>query len=64
MKKFFVIIIFFTIVSCSHKLDRNPLVIPPNFAEIPDKNNPEQIPADKKQEDVARLKELLLKSDE
>lgn len=50
--------------SCSSDVDKNPLVVPPNFAEMPDPNNPEK-PTKKQQEaNVARLKELLLKSDE
>lgn len=64
MKKILSIILLLTIFSCSSKKD-DPLVIPPNFAEMPDLNNPEKPPLEPtNQEDVSRLKELLLKSED
>jgi hypothetical protein len=64
MKKILSIILFFTLFSCSSKKD-DPLVIPPNFSEMPDLNNPEKPPLEPtNQEDVSRLKELLLKSED
>ena len=65
MKKFLsVIILIFLTISCSSKKGDDPLIIPPNFAEMPDKNKPEQPTPEQKEENVVRLKELLLKSDE
>jgi len=67
MKKIFLIFILSQIfISCSSKKD-DPLIIPPNFAEVPDPKNPEkraksEIDEEQKKE-IARLKELLLKSD-
>ena len=63
MKKVFCFLILFLAFSCASKKEVNPLVIPPNFAEMPDVNNPEKPTAQQKEENVSRLKELLLKSD-
>ena len=49
--------------SCAKDKD-DPLIMPPNFAEMPDPNNPEKPTAEQSEESVARLKELLLQSDE
>jgi hypothetical protein len=38
--------------------------MPPNFAEMPDPNNPEKPTTEQSEESVARLKELLLQSNE
>ncbi len=64
MKKLLSIILLLTLFSCSSKKD-DPLIIPPNFTEMPDPNNPEKTPVEfSGQEDVTRLKELLLKSED
>ena len=63
MKKLITLIAFFILFSCSNKQD-DPLIIPPNFAEMPDLNNPEKPVEKSNEENVARLKELLLKSEE
>jgi hypothetical protein len=63
MKKFLYLFLAFLAFSCSLKLDKNPLVIPPNFNEVPDVTKPEQPAPQQKEENVERLKELLLKSD-
>lgn len=64
MKKILSIIFIFTLFSCSSKKE-DPLIIPPNFSEIPDPNNPEKLPIEPtNEEDVGRLKELLLKSED
>lgn len=52
--------------SCSSQKDE-PIIVPPNFAQLPDPKNPEK-PLDselkqQQEKDVARLKELLLQSD-
>jgi hypothetical protein len=62
MKKFFYIILISLAFACSHE-DKNPLVIPPNFNDMPDVTKPEQPSSQQKEENVERLKELLLKSD-
>ncbi len=61
--KIFILSAAFLLASCSKKID-DPLIVPPNFAEIPDPNNPEKPTAQQKDESVERLKDLLLKSDE
>jgi hypothetical protein len=48
--------------SCAKKVE-DPLIVPPNFAEMPDPKNPEKATADQKSESVERLKDLLLKSE-
>jgi len=64
MKKILSLILLFTLFSCSSKKD-DPLIIPPNFAEMPDLNNPEKAPIEPtNQEDVTHLKELLLKNED
>jgi hypothetical protein len=64
---FYITMLLFLAVSCSSNKSEDPLILPPNFAEIPDLTNPEipQEPtAKQKEENIAKLKELLLKSDE
>ncbi len=61
--KNFLLIFVFLIFSCAEKKDKNPLIIPPNFAEMPDVNNPEKPSIEQQQENVDKLKELLLKND-
>jgi hypothetical protein len=63
VKKILILFLFFTAFSCTKRVD-DPLIIPPNFNEMPDPTKPEQPPAQQAEEDVERLKELLLKSDE
>ncbi len=63
MKKIFALILTFFLCSClSNKVD-DPLIVPPNFAEMPDLKNPEKENPEQKDRNVARLKELLLQSD-
>jgi uncharacterized lipoprotein YajG len=64
-----IIVIFYAsafLFSCS-KTKESPLILPPNFAEMPDLNNLEKNSSEnikeKQQQDVEKLKELLLKSD-
>ncbi|OFW81336.1 MAG: hypothetical protein A2887_00875 [Alphaproteobacteria bacterium RIFCSPLOWO2_01_FULL_40_26] len=63
MKNLAILVLILCAVSCAKK-HTNPLIVPPNFAELPDPNNPEKPTATQQEEDVARLKELLLKSEE
>jgi len=64
MKKILLIIIFaITGFSCNKKPE-DPLLLPPNFAEEPDLKNPENIKKTTNQEDISKLKDLLLKSEE
>lgn len=62
--KIFVVIFLFPAFACSKKTKDDPLILPPNFAEKPDPNNQEKPTPEQQQENVARLKELLLKNDE
>ena len=67
MKKFFYLALVILAVSCASKKSEDPLILPPNFAEMPDLTKPETAAkptAEQQEENVARLKELLLKSDE
>lgn len=61
-----ILLIVLGLFSCSSKEDE-PIIVPLNFAEIPDLKNPEKISKSEtkkqKEKDVARLKELLLQSD-
>ncbi|NBX52474.1 MAG: hypothetical protein EBT63_02330 [Proteobacteria bacterium] len=64
MKKNLFIIFFLLTFSCSGP-DKNPLIVPPNYSEIPQtQNTPEK---DKEnignQEKIDRLKEMLQKND-
>lgn len=61
--KIFILVTIFAAFSCAKKKD-DPLILPPNFAEMPDPNNPEKPVAQESDEAVARLKDLLLQSDE
>lgn len=63
MKKFYCLFLIFFALSCSSKKKEDPLLLPPNFAEMPDLSNPEQANPEQKEENIARLKELLLKSE-
>jgi hypothetical protein len=63
MKKIILILTFFLVFSCKSKPEKNPLIIPPNFAQMPDLNNIQEPSKEETQENVAKLKELLLKSD-
>jgi hypothetical protein len=52
------------ISSCSsHKID-DPLIIPPNFDEMPDLKNPDNTKPKSSDQDVEELRELLLKSNQ
>lgn len=63
MKKFLILAAVFCLFSCASKKD-DPLIIPPNFAEMPDPKNPEKPSTQQSEENVSKLKELLLKSEE
>lgn len=63
MKKFLTILLFVSLCSCASKKADDPLIVPPNFSEMPDVNNPEKPSEEQKGENVERLKELLLKSE-
>jgi len=47
------------VISCSTERE-DPLIIPPNFNDIPDINNPEKIDKLNPSEDVKKIKDLLL----
>jgi predicted small lipoprotein YifL len=64
MKKILFLTLALFVFSCSKGKD-DPLILPPNFADAPDPNKPEEQPSEKqREENVAKLKELLLKSEE
>lgn len=63
MKKLLCLSFVFLVFSCSFNKKDDPLIVPPNFAEMPDLKNPEQPTAAQKDESVERLKELLLQSE-
>lgn len=62
-KKIVILFLVLSVFSCAKTKD-DPLILPPDFAEMPDPNNPEKPIAEQSEENVARLKELLLQSDE
>ena len=62
-KKILILFLCFGVFACAKPAD-DPLVIPPNFTEMPDPNNPEKPPVEHTEENVEKRKELLLKSDE
>jgi len=64
MKIFLSIILILLAFSCSRKDKEDPLILPPNFNEMPDPNNPEKPKLQDNEADVERLKEMLLRSDE
>lgn len=49
-------------MSCSSNHKDDPLIVPPDFNEVPDLNNPEKTD-DQQGADVEKLKDLLLKSE-
>ena len=53
----------FLLTSCSSKTPDDPLIVPPYYTEMPDLTNPEKPNEQQKDADIARLKELLLKSE-
>ncbi len=63
MKSAILLLTIFLITSCGNKTPDDPLIIPPNFSEIPDPNNPEKLNEQQKDSDIAKLKDLLLKSE-
>ncbi len=64
MKNLLFITLFLLAFSCSSKDKDDPLILPPNFSEMPDLNNPEQPKPSDNAADVERLREMLLQSDE
>lgn len=69
MRKFFLFLILiilavlYIVTACSKKVVDDPLIVPPNFSELPDPKNPEKQSDQQKDADVAKLKDLLLKSE-
>jgi len=62
MYKIILFLSLFILFSCVNKKD-DPLIIPPNFAEMPDPKNPEKPSEQQSDADIERLKDLLLKSE-
>ncbi len=62
MKNIFVILSLFIFSSCSSQKD-DPLIVPPNFNELPDANKPEENIKKQEDKDLEKLKELLLKNE-
>ncbi|NBV05843.1 MAG: hypothetical protein EBS06_01225 [Proteobacteria bacterium] len=63
MKKIITLSLALLLYSCFKSKVDDPLIVPPNFTEMPDLNNPEKPAKEQQEESVARLKELLLQSD-
>ncbi len=63
MKKILFVAFLLSVVSCGGNKPEDPLLLPPNFDEMPDPNKSEEKTKEQEQENVDRLKELLLKSD-
>ncbi|GDX35514.1 hypothetical protein LBMAG18_00250 [Alphaproteobacteria bacterium] len=62
-KIFLAIFLFCFTISCDKSKD-DPLILPPDYSEIPDLNNPEKQPKGVNIEEVNKLKSLLLKNEE
>ena len=65
MKNLLLVLIFLGLLSCT-KIDKNPLVVPPNFTELPDLNQVEENKTQENvgnQENIDKLKKLLQESD-
>lgn len=62
MRIFLLFLTALALFSCSTKKDP-PLIIPPNFDELPDPKNPEKPTGSQQDADIEKLKELLLKDD-
>ena len=50
------------IASCAKNKIDDPLIVPPNFSEMPDLKNPEKTTPKSSEKDMQELKELLLKN--
>lgn len=61
MRNLILIFTFFLVFSCAKKKDDS-LIIPPSFNELPDPNKPEKNTQPSNDEDLQKLKELLLNS--
>lgn len=63
MKKIFFILALLISSCTTSKGPEDPLILPPNYAEIPDPKNPEKIEDKNDPQDIEKLKDLLLKSE-
>ncbi|MFT7099364.1 MAG: hypothetical protein ACJAS6_001246 [Rickettsiales bacterium] len=50
-------------LGCSSNKYNDPLLIPPNFNEVPDLKNPEKPTSNSSDQDLQELKDLLLNND-
>lgn len=57
------IFLFCFTISCD-KTKEDPLILPPDYSELPDPKNPEKQSKEVNVEEVNKLKNLLLKSEE
>lgn len=64
MNKYYYLILALLLTSCFSKKNIDPIILPPNFAEMPDLSNPEKPTAQQKKQSIVKLKELLLESEE
>ncbi|MFT6106186.1 MAG: hypothetical protein ACJA0S_000086 [Rickettsiales bacterium] len=55
--------ISFLMLGCSSNKYNDPLLIPPNFNEVPDLKNPEKPTSNSSDQDLQELKDLLLNND-
>ncbi|MFM7702417.1 MAG: hypothetical protein ACKO6C_03045 [Alphaproteobacteria bacterium] len=65
MKKNRIIFVLIFLISCS-KADKNPLIIPPNYSEVPSKEELMQKKLEENvfnQENIDKIKKLLQESD-
>jgi len=63
IKILLIIFVAISLFECSSKKDDS-LVIPPDFNDLPDPNNPEKNLPNSNQKDLEQLKNILLKSEE
>lgn len=64
MNKTYYLLLILFLSYCGSKEKDDPIIVPPHFAEIPDLKNIEKVTPEQRDENIIRLKELLLESEE
>lgn len=63
--RYSILLLLLCLCSCSSKEDKNSLIIPPNFAQVPDLNKKDDndISKENRNAQIIKLKELLIESE-
>ncbi len=59
-KLLLLIIASFLVTACANNKSEDPLIVPPNFNDVPDPNNPEKSDPKSSDQDLQELRDLLL----